>query len=149
MKALLLAVLASQPLPARVTGCYDGDTCRVDVTLADRSAELPFGLSERVILTQRDMQVRLCDIDAPEIRGGGDAAIRARDDLLRWIGEAETVTLLVAQKPQCAADCELLDKYGRTLGWLIADGANLNTRQVRAGNARPLAPCPAPAQSGP
>ena len=79
LAALLLgaASAAADPLPATVRNCYDGDTCRVDLSLT-----LPpvFGTN---------LPVRLAAWDTAELRGTAGAckalAIRARDRLRELI----------------------------------------------------------------
>src|SRR3982750_3557797 len=128
MKTILLAALLSstpgKSYPARFVGCYDGDTCTFDVTISDEEQDLPFNLRQRMVLTRTNQKVRLCDINAPEMKGPAvAAATKARDDLLRWIKAAKTLELFIAQRSTCEDDlCDKTEKYGRLLGWIVADG---------------------------
>jgi endonuclease YncB( thermonuclease family) len=129
---LLLAVLAQaqpRPYPAALVDCYDADTCRLDIHL---------GLG----LVMTDQPVRLCDIDAPEMRvlEQKAAAIVARDWLLGQLRATPTIEVQVSQKRTCVASrgvCDQRDKYGRWLVYLVAGGVNLNRRLVELGYAKP------------
>ncbi len=143
---LLLSLFASAPkvYPARFVECYDGDTCTFDITVSDEQQDLPFNLRQRIVLTKTNQKVRLCDINAPEMKGPANAAAtKARDDLVDWIRNAKTLELQIAQRTSCAdALCDKTEKYGRLLGWIVADGINLNQQQLQRGNAAPYILCP-------
>lgn len=146
---LLAVVAASEPVPVvksyvgTFRGCYDGDTCTFDLILSDSVADIGAGLTQRTIITKMAAKVRLCDINAPEIKPGPNpAAIKARDDLVKWISAAKAVTVEVPQKPNCVGQpCDKVEKYGRLLGYIVADGVNLNERQITKGNAVPFMGC--------
>ena len=102
-----------------------------DITEPGVSVFAPFDL------THHD-SVRFCNINASEMKGATlEAAKRSRDALLSWIRAAKSVTLRPVLK-NGKADRE---KYGRLLGWLIADGVNLNERLVAEGLAVPYIEC--------
>lgn len=112
--------------------CYDGDTCTLDFHL---SAEAGMGITLGAVLAGQ--KVRLCDIDTPELRGGTEetkaAAAKARDTLFMWAKTARRLQFKVPQKNGSDAK----GKYGRWLGYLIADGADLNQRLLDEGLAEP------------
>jgi len=111
--------------------CYDGDTCYFDFHL---SAAVGLGVSLGAVMPKQG--VRLCDIDAPEIRGGTDeskaAARKARDALTKWLKDAREVYVEIPQKRNCDptvhVNCDRTEKYGRWLGYIYADGVNLNEK---------------------
>jgi len=114
--------------------CYDGDTCTLDFHL---SAEVGLGISLGAVLAGQ--KVRLCDIDTPELRGGTEetkaAAVKARDALFTWAKAARWLQFKVPQKN----GHDVKGKYGRWLGYLVADGVDLNKRLVEEGLAEPYA----------
>lgn len=142
--AMLITVAApiepsnTRQYEVKVTRCYDGDTCTVDFHVA-----APVGLGIEVGAVFSKQGVRLCDIDAPELRGGTEEskllARMSRDTLLSWIEKANRVQLLVQQKKKCdwsrSNNCDAKGKYGRWLGYIIADGVNLNQKLVESGLA--------------
>jgi micrococcal nuclease len=89
--------------------CYDGDTCTFDLRLG-----LGVGLY--------DQQVRLCDIDAPELRDTANktAAVRSRNFLRDALAKAEQLWVVIYGK----------DKYGRWLGEIFVDGYSINKTMV-------------------
>ena len=146
--ALLAIIAAASPpatkiYPAIFRSCYDGDTCSFDLVLSDVTSDIGAGITQRIVIVKTD-KVRLCDINAPEIKPGPNpAAIKARDDLTKWISSAKALMVEVPQKPNCVsgAACDKVEKYGRLLGYVIADGVNLNERQLATGNAVPFMAC--------
>jgi endonuclease YncB( thermonuclease family) len=144
--SLILLLLGDPPTksyPAVFKECYDGDTCTFDLTLDDRTRDLGLGLTEQVILSRRNQKVRLCDINAPELKPGPNPpAIKARDDLVKWITGAKVLEVRVLQKSNCTdANCDEFEKYGRLLVYILADGVNLNQLQVTNKNAVPFILC--------
>jgi len=93
---------------AFVTAVYDGDTCTVDIDL---------GLH----LWVRNEKIRLCRINAPELRGKERAAgILSRDFLRELILNKEIILHTVK---------DAREKYGRYLGeiWIVtAKGKTIN-----------------------
>jgi len=121
MIALLLALLITgyepQPLryPASFITCYDGDTCTFD-----------FNMGLHIEL--RDQVLRLCDIDAPEMRSlDREIAINSRDELIRMIATSTVVEVQVYGR----------DSFGRWLGYVYGDDVDLNKRMVEQRRARP------------
>ncbi len=144
--ALALALLSAPVLKdysVIFKGCYDGDTCTFDVIIDDTTAQFGFGVTQRTITTRVGQKVRLCDINAPEMKPGPNpAAIKARDDLVNAIRGAKKVILKVPQKANCdGKSCDNFEKYGRLLGYIYADGVNLNRAQLMKDNAVPFMKC--------
>lgn len=112
----LAAALTTTPLryPVDVIDCWDGDTCDVDVSVG-------FGIE---LIDQR---VRLCDINAPErrLRRTRAAGLASRAALLDLVDTATVVTLEPYGR----------DSFGRWLGYLYADGVELNRLMVANGHA--------------
>jgi len=127
-----LAETQTKTYDVMVIDCYDGDTCTLDFHL---SADVGLGIILGSIFTRQP--VRLCDIDTPEMRGGTDetkaAAVKARDTLLAWLKAAKQVKFMVPQNTKG----DMKGKYGRWLGYLLADGVNLNQKLVEEGLAEP------------
>ena len=102
----------------RFKGCYDGDTCYFDFTTVEPAL---FG---------QGRAVRFLGIDTPEIKGSCKrevrAAERARDALIKRLERAGEI---VIESPG-------LDKYGRILGRVIADGQDLSELLIAKGLAR-------------
>jgi endonuclease YncB( thermonuclease family) len=141
-----VSAVTTKSYPAQFKNCYDGDTCTFDLTLSDQVLEVGLGITERIIITRANQTLRLCDINAPEIKPGPNpAAIKARDDLVTWITAARNVQILVPQKPNCipapGTSCDSFEKYGRLLAYIVADDINLNQRQVTEKNAVPFILC--------
>lgn len=145
MNWFFLALLATSAkvYPAQLVDCYDGDTCTFNIVVAEKDVSLGQNLMQHITITRKDQRVRLCDINAPEMKGDAKvAATKARDDLLSWIRNAKTIELRAAQKNICEEEtCDSIEKYGRMLGWIYADGVNLNAKQVESGNAVPYIKC--------
>ena len=133
----LLLSLSVTPAYACETGIYalssvrviDGDTIKADV-------ELGLGL------VLRGRTIRLQGIDSPEVRGVGaeekEAGLKARDFLKQRLDKAGTLTVRLkpgAGKVGSRRGGGSSDKYGRLIGVLYADGANLNELLVSSGMA--------------
>ena len=77
--------------------------------------------------------IRLADIDAPEIRTKDlyekEAGIKAKNWLIDNMDNAEQLVLETLQFNR--------GRYGRLIGYVIADGVNLNTRMLSEGLAVP------------
>ena len=100
----LLAVMAA--IPAEVIECYDGDTCTMRL-------ELGLGVS-------KVERVRLCNIDAPEMRGEREFALNAKHGLQKLLFEAEQLSVLVSgsiYKPRRS--------FNRLLAWVLVDGMDV------------------------
>lgn len=116
---------ATREYAAKVVSCWDGDTCTLEIVEPASSVFAAFDLVHHEA-------VRLCGVNAPELKGETiDAARRSRDALLAWIKAAKKMTFRPALK-NGRADRE---KYGRLLGWLVADGVVLNELLVTSGLA--------------
>jgi len=121
--------------------CWDGDTCYFDFHL---SAAVGLGISLGAVMPKQG--VRFCDIDAPEISGGTlgtkAAAKLARDTMTKWLSDAKVVRIDIPQKHNCDPEvhynCDQVEKYGRWLGYVYADGVNLNQKLLDQGLAVPL-----------
>jgi endonuclease YncB( thermonuclease family) len=126
--AILLAAAAcasgqTGPLPVTVVRVIDGDTLVVlpaphEPLLDEDNARL------RIV-------VRLLGVDAPELRADHEcereAARRATEFVRRLLAEARDIRLVPGP----------LDRYGRTLGRITADGRDLGHALIEAGLARP------------
>ena len=145
MIALLCAMLSmpiTKKYPATFKGCYDGDTCTFDLVLGNEEIDLGLGIVEQRITIRKDQKIRLCDINAPELKPPNAAATKARDDLVSWISAAKTLSLRVPQKKTCIdSSCDQFEKYGRLLGYIFADDVNLNQKQLAVGNAVSFIQC--------
>lgn len=126
MTALLLAALIATPQTYDVSlvKCHDADTCTFN-----------FHLGMGVVLDSQS--VRLCSINAPEVRGvEKERGIKSRDILMSWLTAAKKIVVQIPQKTRCDIGlCDKKDKYGRWLGYIIADGININDRLVFTGYA--------------
>lgn len=113
---LLLAAAPTTIQSVQYKDCYDGDTCTFDLRLG-----LGVGLF--------DQQVRLCDIDAPEMRDAANktAAAKARNFLRETLAQAKELWVVIYGK----------DKYGRWLGEIFADGYSVNRAMVSQHHAVP------------
>lgn len=97
---------------AYVTEVYDGDTVTTDIDL---------GLN----VSLEDQKIRLADIDAPEMKGEEKLeGIISRDWLRRQILNQEIVLEAFER-----------GKYGRIIGTIWKDGANINEELVARGLA--------------
>lgn len=145
MLPIILAVFLTQ-VPANtkvydasLLRCYDGDTCDFDFHLKT-IATLGFNIRLDVVNTLKNQSVRLCDINAPEIRALDTkvAGIASRDRLISLIKSAKLLQVAVVQKPKCTISegtCDVNEKYGRWLVYLIADGINVNNKLIEDGFA--------------
>lgn len=119
MISLILAVMAVpvqlHMYDATVEKCYDGDTCTLTIDL---------GFD--VVL--RHQTVRLCDIDAPEMRPleTRKAAEKARDRLVHILENSRSVRLAIPGKLK-------RDSFGRILGYIFGDGINMSYALLREG----------------
>ena len=118
--AILASVCASspaaekpQPIPAgetvtgRCVGVHDGDSLTILIDTPDG---------------KRQAKIRLDGIDAPEL---GQAFSRvSRDGLAKMVFEC-----------QCAVESRGPDKYGRTVGRVSVDGADVNAAMLDSGLA--------------
>ena len=117
---------APREFVARVPDCYDGDTCTLEIVEPAVSIFASFDL------THRD-SARLCDVNAPELRGETLTVAKfSRDRLLEWIRAAKELRFRPALDKSGRARRE---KYGRLLGWIVADGVVLNDKLVAMGLA--------------
>ncbi len=124
LAAILAAVLGTTPVLG--ISCYDGDTCTADLYIG-------YGI---VLSNQK---LRLCDIQAPEVRGKRKAdGLRSRDALTERLREGPVWWEPVLNKQ----GKELKGKYGRWLGWLYVDEVDLNEWMVRSELAKPYMKCP-------
>ena len=122
---LAIGQVATRDYPTRVVSCYDADTCALEIVEPSAS------IFSAIDLVHHE-SARLCGINAPEMKGATlEAAKRSRDTLLSWIKATKIVTFRPALK-NGRADRE---KYGRLLGWLVADGVVLNELLVTSGLA--------------
>ena len=157
MRAIILAVALLLPSTAAAQefksyyatfhSCYDGDTCYFDFHVG---AGVGLGVSLGAVMPKNG--VRFCDIDTPEIRprrGTAEEklaekrlAIVVRDILTGWLKNAREIHVDIPQKSTCdpstAVNCDKKEKYGRWLGYVIADGVNLNEKLVEEGLAKIL-----------
>jgi len=96
--------------------CYDGDTCR-------------FQISGVHPLLGENMGVRLGGIDTPEIKGAcpqeKDKAIEARDLLRKLLEEAGTIDLIKVRR----------GKYFRLVSTIVADGVDTSQVLINKGLA--------------
>lgn len=128
MVALLVAVVIAGSSHFKSTSfdCYDGDTCR---------AVLDLGLSVSLL----DQPLRLCDIDAPEMRGATNVqGMMARDWLVTKLRHANRVYVEIPHRKGRYRR----DKYGRWLAWIWAcsranECIQLNSAMVAEGHAVP------------
>ena len=108
---------------ARFVECWDGDTCTFELQLA-------FGHRQSV-------DVRYCDIDAPESHGSTRArGIEAKHWMVAHLAKAQEVVVVVPQKDPCTRQGQCARRsFNRVMGWVVADGVNLGTALVEAGLA--------------
>lgn len=142
---ILSSTLFAQDYKVEFLRCYDGDTCYFNIVLEDKHEDLGMSVFHDSKIYLKEQRVRFCDINAPEMHGSEtEAATKARDTLSEWIRTAKTLTLQVPQKSTCvmgSGDCDSREKYGRWLGYVIADGVSLNARMVTEGLAQPYIVC--------
>lgn len=134
LAALLLAAPTTtiRFFDADVHGCYDGDTCTV--ALRESSTTRAMGQVTTVTVEWPKLKLRLCDINAPELRPRKSraAALASRNLLIHMI---ETATVVKVAIPHTDGQ-PARDNFGRLLGYIYADGENLNEAMVRAGAAK-------------
>jgi endonuclease YncB( thermonuclease family) len=123
--------------PVEFVECYDGDTCTFHILLETRTTDMGMGIEEVTLVKMVHQKVRLCDISAPEIRPlkTRAEATKSRDQLVAWINDAKRLELWMPQKKCGDHLCGKKGKYGRWLGYVFADGINLNAKMVEAGLA--------------
>ena len=114
--ALLLATTSAQAKEYNVdyVTCYDGDTCTFDF-------DLGFGITSR-------QTIRWCDVDTPEIRPlkTRKRATEARDYVRALLKKAKRIVVDIQYKKNCEGkQCEART-FTRYLGYVYADGVNLN-----------------------
>lgn len=138
MKTLLFVLLAAtKTYPVEVLDCYDGDTCTVHVIMETHTQEIGMNVEVVTLVRAKNIKLRLCDIDTPEIRSPDkEAAILARDMLKKWIQQSDSISIAVPQKNRCTSSCDKFDKYGRLLAYVIADRENLNYKLADNGLAK-------------
>lgn len=98
---------------ATVLKVYDGDTITCDI-------DLGFGI-------HKIERIRLAEINAPEVRGKHKEAGLVSRDYLRDRILHKAIVLVTAKDKQ--------GKYGRYLGHVYLDGANINRAMVIDGYA--------------
>lgn len=118
--ALLAVPVQMDMYDVDVTECYDGDTCTINIYLG-------------FDLVLKNQKVRLCDINAPEIRPlkSREAAQKAKDRLVELISSAGLIRLGIPGLFK-------RDSFGRILGYLYADGINLSHLLLKEGLVNPF-----------
>lgn len=103
-------------VPAEVLECYDGDTCtmRLDLGLGISKVE----------------RIRFCDIDTPEIRGGGEAALRAKHTTMMLLNSAE-----VLEVNPSGGLYSPHRSFNRLLAWVVVDGNDAGELLLKGGLA--------------
>jgi endonuclease YncB( thermonuclease family) len=110
MRALLfLAVLCVTP-------------CKALADFVGRVVKVSDGDTVTVLVENRQVRVRLDAIDAPELKQAFGS--RSQQSLAEMCA-AKSVRVIERG----------LDRYGRTVGWIICDGVDANSEQVRRGMA--------------
>jgi endonuclease YncB( thermonuclease family) len=109
MRAVVLVVLALAP-------------CLVLAQLTGRVVKVSDGDTLTVLVNKRQVRVRLESIDAPESK---QAFGKRSQQSLAQLCAAKTAIVVSTGK----------DGYERTLGWVLCDGIEANTEQVRRGMA--------------
>lgn len=104
---LLAAIAHAASITGKVVGVHDGDTITVLVETAGK---------------KESVRVRLWGIDAPESKQAFGQAAKERLSQLTF---GKTVAVDVKDK----------DRYGRTVGEVVADGVPVNYEMVRLGLA--------------
>jgi endonuclease YncB( thermonuclease family) len=116
---------------ARVVGISDGDSIIVTLPLPTRSAAP----------CVYKFHIRLDGIDTPEMRGGGEAAINARNRLLQLItgvplSDTDLLTkkhiqnLLSNEVHLVRLECGDFDKYGRVLANVFKPHEHMSFSQI-------------------
>jgi len=107
-----------------IVSCYDGDTCRVNLS---RSA---FNDDWAYQLFGHNIPIRVEGIDTPEIRGKcqkeKDLAKEARNLVRGLLDNAQSITLTIDDNPK-----KVRGKYFRIVGRLIADGVDISDLLIK------------------
>jgi len=146
MPALLLALVLGgfNTYTVQLVSCYDGDTCDFNFVFPV-SAEPGLSLKIETTVTAVAQTVRFCDVNAPEIRplDTREAGTRSRDALVAWLKAAKVITIQIPQEKTCPKPgyCDAKEKYGRWLGYVLADGVNLNQKLIADGLAVSFMSC--------
>ncbi|HKQ28144.1 MAG TPA: thermonuclease family protein [Burkholderiales bacterium] len=110
MRAVIfLAVLCATP-------------CAALADFVGRVVKVSDGDTVTVLVERKQVRVRLDAIDAPELKQSFGARSK------------QSLTELCAAKSVRVIE-RGLDRYGRTVGWIICDGVDANSEQVRRGMA--------------
>jgi endonuclease YncB( thermonuclease family) len=109
MQAFLFVALALAP-------------CLALADFAGHVVKVTDGDTITVLVKKRQVRVRLESIDAPESK---QAFGKRSQQSLAQLCAAKTAIVVSTGK----------DRYGRTLGWVLCDGIEANTEQVRRGMA--------------
>jgi micrococcal nuclease len=94
--------------------------CLALADFAGRVVKVSDGDTLTVLIKKRQVRVRLESIDAPESK---QAFGKRSQQSLAQMCAAKTAIIVSTGK----------DRYGRTLGWVLCDGIEANTEQVRRG----------------
>lgn len=104
---------------------YRYSKCKVDRIVDGDTVDLWINLGFSTFIKKR---IRLAGINTPESR--------TRDLEEKKRGKAATAYMeKLLESGTCDLDSHALGKYGRVLGTLWADGANLNQEMIDAGHA--------------
>jgi endonuclease YncB( thermonuclease family) len=124
---LLISILAGPRYSATLIKCHDGDTCDLVVQLSTTVTK-EYGGDVEVTVVKRlpYAKVRLCEIDTPELSTGVPGAT-SRDSLLAKLKAATKIEW----EPSIKNGVEQREKYARWLGWIWADGVELNAWLVQ------------------
>lgn len=118
MRLITPSFIAASFALALFTGSANGETFRAKVT------RIIDGDTIVIAYHGRPKTIRLQAIDAPEkLQTGGPAS----KENMRRLVEGRTVTVETQARP---------DRYGRTVGKVIADGMDVGLEQIRQGHAR-------------
>jgi endonuclease YncB( thermonuclease family) len=108
-RAFLFAVLAALP-------------CAALADFVGRVVKVSDGDTLTVLVERREVKVRLDSIDAPEMK---QPFGRRSQQSLAQLCAAKTARVIESG----------MDRYGRTIGWIVCDGVDANSEQVRRGMA--------------
>lgn len=96
--------------------------CAAWADFVGRVVRVADGDTLTILVERRQVQVRLDSIDAPELKQAFGQ--RARQSLAE----------LCAARTARVID-KGIDRYGRTIGWILCDGVDANSEQVKRGMA--------------